>query len=243
MRSILKKLLLLTILCLVASCGKEKMKYLTNGPFYLKGLKQVNADNLKGAEQSFLKDISFNKSYAGHLQLIFIYEDLKQYPQLLFHCDEYLQKAPENDTKIQLVEGCKAEGEESYYLRLNGLLGNKQTKELTEREKLYRKLMVNARREQMKLQRQLKQTKVVKTPSATQKVKVETKPVVKPAKATTKVAMRTYIVAKGDSLSKISKTVYGSVRHWKKIQAANSPVLDDPGNLKIGQSINIPVLK
>ncbi len=240
-----QNLLLLSLLFLTISCGKEKLKYLTNGPFYLKGLKQVNAENFKGAEKSFLKDISFEKSYAAHLQLIFIYEELKQYPQLLFHCDEYLRKAQKNDSKISLIEGYKSDGKESYYLRLNGLLGQKKSKEFTSREKLFRKSMLDARREQVRLEHQLHQYKVSGKAAAPQKVYApikETSKLVKPA-STTKVPMKTYIVKKGDSLSKISKTVYGSARHWKKIQAANLPELANPSNIKVGQAIRTPTLK
>jgi len=41
-------------------------------------------------------------------------------------------------------------------------------------------------------------------------------------------AGKTYTVAKGDSLSKIAKEVYGSANQWKKIYEANKTRLRIP---------------
>jgi len=39
---------------------------------------------------------------------------------------------------------------------------------------------------------------------------------------------QTYVVEKGDSLSKIAKRFYGSGNEWKRIFEANTDVLKDP---------------
>jgi nucleoid-associated protein YgaU len=53
-------------------------------------------------------------------------------------------------------------------------------------------------------------------------------------------AGRTYTVAKGDSLSKIAKEVYGSANQWKKIYEANKDTIKNPDLIYPGQVIKIP---
>lgn len=53
-------------------------------------------------------------------------------------------------------------------------------------------------------------------------------------------AEQTYTVETGDSLSKISKEVYGSANHWKDIFEANRDQLDDPDLIQPGQVLKIP---
>jgi nucleoid-associated protein YgaU len=51
---------------------------------------------------------------------------------------------------------------------------------------------------------------------------------------------RQYTVKSGDSLSKISKEVYGDASQWKKIQAANADLIRDPDKIQPGWKLNIP---
>jgi nucleoid-associated protein YgaU len=52
--------------------------------------------------------------------------------------------------------------------------------------------------------------------------------------------VRTYTVAAGDSLSKISKHFYGEANHWRRIYEANRDVLDNPDLIYPGQVLKIP---
>lgn len=53
-----------------------------------------------------------------------------------------------------------------------------------------------------------------------------------------------YTVQKGDVLGTISKTVYGSTKHWRRIYDANRDVIgDDPNRLKLGMQLRIPEVK
>lgn len=53
-----------------------------------------------------------------------------------------------------------------------------------------------------------------------------------------------YTVQKGDVLGTISKTVYGSTKHWRRIYDANRDVIgDDPNRLKLGMQLRIPEAK
>jgi nucleoid-associated protein YgaU len=53
-------------------------------------------------------------------------------------------------------------------------------------------------------------------------------------------AMNTYVVAKGDSLSRIAQRAYGDGNKWRKIYEANKDVIKDPDLIYPGQSLTIP---
>ena len=51
---------------------------------------------------------------------------------------------------------------------------------------------------------------------------------------------QTYTVVSGDSLSKISKKVYGDANHWRRIFDANQDQIKDPDEIYPGQTLKIP---
>jgi nucleoid-associated protein YgaU len=53
-------------------------------------------------------------------------------------------------------------------------------------------------------------------------------------------AARTYVVKSGDTLSGISKEVYGTSALWRKIYEANTDVMDSPDAVKPGTTLRIP---
>ena len=52
--------------------------------------------------------------------------------------------------------------------------------------------------------------------------------------------MKTYVVADGDTLTKISRKFYGSSSHWEEILKANHDVMKDEKSLVVGSTIKIP---
>ncbi len=54
---------------------------------------------------------------------------------------------------------------------------------------------------------------------------------------------KTYVVVKGDSLSKIAKSVYGDAMKYPAIFEANKPMLKDPDQIYPGQVLRIPKLE
>ena len=54
------------------------------------------------------------------------------------------------------------------------------------------------------------------------------------------VQQRTYTVKPGDSLSKISKELYGDANEYLRIFEANRDVLSDPNKISPGQMLKIP---
>jgi LysM domain-containing protein len=51
---------------------------------------------------------------------------------------------------------------------------------------------------------------------------------------------RNYVVKPGDTLASISRKFYNTSGRWKKIRNANMDKIDDPQNLKIGETLTIP---
>jgi nucleoid-associated protein YgaU len=51
---------------------------------------------------------------------------------------------------------------------------------------------------------------------------------------------RTYVVVKGDSLSKIAKREYGDANKWRAIYEANNDLIKDPDLIYPGQELTIP---
>jgi nucleoid-associated protein YgaU len=50
----------------------------------------------------------------------------------------------------------------------------------------------------------------------------------------------TYVVVKGDTLSKIAQRAYGDGKKWRKIFEANKELIKDPDLIYPGQSLRIP---
>jgi len=50
----------------------------------------------------------------------------------------------------------------------------------------------------------------------------------------------TYVVVKGDSLSKIAKREYGDAAKWRRIYEANKDIIKDPDLIYPGQTLKIP---
>ena len=56
-------------------------------------------------------------------------------------------------------------------------------------------------------------------------------------------ASKTYVVEKGDTLSKIAKEVYGNANKYPAIFEANKPMLSHPDKIYPGQVLRIPPLE
>lgn len=51
---------------------------------------------------------------------------------------------------------------------------------------------------------------------------------------------KTYVVVKGDSLSKIAQRFYGDAHDWKRIYEANRDQINNPDLIHPGQELRIP---
>jgi len=75
-----------------------------------------------------------------------------------------------------------------------------------------------------------------------QKIKVPVKPALKTDETaiTSDGGKKVYIVQVGDDLGKISKKVYNTTVHWKKIFEANRDRLENPDDLQVGMRLLLP---
>ena len=66
----------------------------------------------------------------------------------------------------------------------------------------------------------------------------------KPKPATAKPAgtAREYTVVSGDTLTRISKKMYGTTQHWRKIQDANPGKVGSRGQIRVGVTLTIPAI-
>jgi LysM repeat protein len=62
----------------------------------------------------------------------------------------------------------------------------------------------------------------------------------KKAIAVKKAGNRSYTVKSGDTLASISRRFYKTSGHWKQILNANKDKIDNPENLKVGETLTIP---
>ena len=81
-------------------------------------------------------------------------------------------------------------------------------------------------------------------PAAKPAAQPGTQPAAKPTAqpAAQGAAPRIYIVEKGDTLSKISKKMYGTSKYYPNIMKANQDVIGPKGNLYPGMKLKIPVI-
>ena len=61
-----------------------------------------------------------------------------------------------------------------------------------------------------------------------------------PSSKGAKSAPRSHVVQPGDTLFSLSRLYYNSPDRWKDILDANTSSIDDPGKLKVGQTLTIP---
>ena len=69
---------------------------------------------------------------------------------------------------------------------------------------------------------------------------VEPPPASKPVAPSENPYTQTYVVRKGDTLSRIAAEHYGDATLYTKIFEANRDVLSDPDKVKPGQKLRIP---
>ena len=75
-------------------------------------------------------------------------------------------------------------------------------------------------------------------PRTAEKAQTADKP--KKAIAVKTAGNRSYTVKSGDTLASISRKFYKTSASWKQILSANKDKIDNPENLKVGQTLTIP---
>ena len=185
-----------------------------------------------------------------HLELATLYDDSLKDPFLaIYHYRRYLELEPESQDKKNIEAWLKG-AEKEYYDRLkmnypdNDL--KKEIEALREREKRYIANLTQLRKENEYLKNQLDIKPAAS--SAVQEMKQkDTVPAETAVPETSSMPKKKetpelYVVKQGDSLTKISREVYGDLKYYKLILEANRDILSSETQVRIGQKLKIPRL-
>jgi LysM repeat protein len=219
-------LILIAVLSIGAGCNRMTT------PRSTQVMKEADA---KVAAGDFIHAISLYESVLDsspasaevHYRLALLYDDKMNEPlHALHHFKRYLTIAP---------DGTHANDVKNFMKRDElALLTNLSGDTVVPRAEGAR-----LRNENLALRKQLEDARVM-APGGS----VENKAHDKHAKATTakKSASqkRSYVVKRGDTLASISRKFYKTSGRWKKIRDANADKIDDPQNLKTGETLTIP---
>lgn len=235
-------LILLACATIIAGCGGNSSdRSEENNPSIKKGLELAKDKQWDQAVDQFIAAYEKDPKLARpHLELALIYhQHKKDYVRAIFHYEEYLKKQPKSE-KRELI------------LRWIGQARISLAAEIGSNEKGISEELVRLTRENNILRSQLESSgqsvrKVanVKTiVSSPAKKRKTTSTISEPIKKnlTQTMTPTSYTVQPGDTLTRISKNVYGTGSYWKNIYQANHSEMQNENDLKVGQVLIIPML-
>ena len=182
------------------------------------------------ADGDFLKAVAFYESALDdspaaadvHYRLALLYDDKMNDPlNALHHCKRYLTLAPSGKHLAEVKELMKRDE-----LALVTTLSGDSIVTRAEAARL--------KNENLALRKDLDQLRGVRAPGVA--TAVRSPAVAAPGKQN----RGTYVVESGDTLVSISRKIYKTPKRWKEIRAANSKVIEDPGKLRVGQTLTLP---
>ena len=159
-----------------------------------------------------------------HYRLALLYDDKMNDPlHALHHFKRYLTIAP---------DGAHANDVKNFMKRDElALLTNLSGDTVVPRAEAAR-----LRNENLALRKQIEDNRVLaRAGSAENKKSPEKKAATKKSEHS-----RSYVVKSGDTLASISRKFYKTSARWKRIRDANADKIDDPQNLKVGETLTIP---
>lgn len=164
-----------------------------------------------------------------HYELALLYDDKMNEPlNALHHFKRYLTLAP---------TGAHA-GDAKKFMKRDELA---VITELSGDTVVTRGEAARLRNDNLTLRKQLDdRTAPARAAGATEKSNRTTSVVEKTTPAKVVAAARSHVVAPGDTLFSLSRKYYKSPDHWKAIMNANKKSVEDPGKLKVGQTLIIP---
>ena len=192
----------------------------------------------------------------SHFEAGYIYlHSMKDPIRAIYHFERYLQSKPQSPQAAQvrqLVETAQKEfarqlPAQPYAGELDRIDLMELVKSLKVENDRLKGDLVAAERRVVQLEGVLggtrrgstSQSTVVTAPRASVAVPVVVAPV-RPSAPDPASVPRSYVVKSGDSLSSISRKVYGTPSRWIDIYQANRDRLSSENSLKVGQSLRIP---
>ena len=163
-----------------------------------------------------------------HYRLALLYDDKMNEPlHALHHFKRYLTIAPDG-THANDVKNFMKRDELELLTNLSG------------DTVLPRSEAAGLRNENLALRKQLEDERVLARGGTIENTKSHDKHAKTGATKKYRGPKRSYVVKSGDTLASISRKFYKTSSRWKKIRDANADKVDDPQNLKIGQTLTIP---
>jgi tetratricopeptide (TPR) repeat protein len=220
-----RKHALFSILCVVVATGCDRMITPPNAQL-------VKDGDAKSAQGDFARAINLYEAALDdsprcadiHYKLALLYDDKLNDPlNALHHFKRYLVISP-NGPRASEVKDFVKRDEIALATSLSGDLIVTRTE------------AARLRNENLNLQKELNErsSKVRISPDKTPaQDRHSTKSGDKPGR-------RTYVVQPGDTLASISRKFYHSSKHWKEILDANEKSIENPKELRVGQTLVIP---
>ncbi len=213
-------------------------------PLVQKALKQIEAKQFILAANTLEEALATDsKLVRPHLEIARIYHQIpetRNYANAIYHYNQYLSKRPET-AKTEVIRNWITQAELNYASEILRTNPNDFMAEVNrlKRENASLKQQVTQQIAQLRGNGQMVppapiQPTIAPTPIA------PAKPVAVAKTNTNSKELKTYTVKKGDTLSKISRTMYGTTVKWNLIYEANRGKMKNERDLKIGQSLVIP---
>ena len=215
-------LTLLSLSCLFLSSCTNRQNYLSEKeePAYQRAQRYLRENRSQEALHIFLKLIDHRKEAPeSHLEAGRIYLQYSKDPiSAIYHFRKYLEYKP-HSTPSPIVRQLIETAQKEFVRQLPGKPFEQETvrMDLTE-------VIRGLREENLTLKKQLAASRQKLTP-------IETIP---------SSSSSDYQVQPGDTLSSISRKVYGTPKYWEVIFKANRDRLPSPGSLQPGQILKIP---
>ncbi len=229
-------------------------------PFYIKGVKLKGNAKFPESAKAFEEYLRVNPySAKAHYELASLYDESLGDPFMaIYHYRKFVELDPDNSERKKVETWIQAK-EKDYCSQLKAKYPDDDTRRqlevLKEREKRYVLHLTQLRNENSYLKSQLGQKlnpQMTSEPPvqiqplqaqdvSLQKTAPSPGPAPVPAEMKKKEIPEFYVVKSGDTLSRISKDIYGDIKYFKMIFDANKDVLTSE-NLQIGQKLRLPKL-
>lgn len=232
--------------------GKAQVVKEEDEPHFVRAKSELQRGNISEAMSAFLKVVDKRTDAPeSHLELGRIYlDEINDHIEAIHHFKKYLELMPKSDRSPmvrQMIDTAKKRfaatlpqspfDNDARRMELEELLPKlqKENVELKQRLddaiKLADSLKASQRVSVAPAQKEVRQTlRVDKKQTQSTPQKIEVKRDVPP----------TYTVQPGDTLSNISRKVYGKKNRWRDIYKANRDRMATPESLKPGQTLRIP---
>lgn len=221
---------------LLPGCFKKMPKEETAHPFYEKAQQLKREGRQQEALVAFLELTQLlPKAPQSHLEAGLLYLNHAQDPiEAIHHLRRFLEQSQKKAPQVQLVQELILKAKKDCVRQLSLSTGD----EALSRNEFWNQLQ-QARKDNMQLQAtvlHLRERLEALAPPA-HSAPTRSPGMVHPPQK--KLLIRTHTVQQGDTLSSISKQVYGTPQRWEDILKAN-PNLRSPQDLRIGQQLELP---